>query len=145
LWNRPYGWRAGLRDVDADESAAAVIRYEQDQYGNALDVPEFVLEELDRQHLKARDVVWVCRTREHARRYGGPGLGQPYREAFGTSAIVLATDGEPETGYLVLRDASSLERSVMEQFALYRRSRNVKGASGFGVVPPVTGEGRDIS
>jgi len=132
MWNRPYGWRAGQRDIGPEEGAAAVIRYEQ-AVGNALDVPEFVLEELDRQHLKARDVVWVCRTREHARRYGGPGLGQPYKEPFGPSALILATDGEPETGYLVLRDASRLDRSVRERLALDRRSRSVDGVSGFGV------------
>jgi hypothetical protein len=98
---------------------------------NALEVPEFVLEELDRQHLKARDVVWVCRTREHAGRYGGPGLGQPYKEPFCPSALILATDGEPETGYLILRDASRLDLSVMQQFALCRRSQSVEGVSGF--------------
>jgi hypothetical protein len=122
-----YGWRAGSRYIHPGASAAAVIRYEQDEHGNALEVPEFVLEELDRQHLKAQDVVWVCRTREHARRYGGPGLRQPYKELFGPSALILATDGEPEMGYLVLCDASRLDLSVIEQFALYRRSR--KGAA----------------
>lgn len=131
-WNRTYGWRVGPRYIDPAASAADVIRYEQG-CGNALEAPEFVLAELDRQHLKARDVVWVCRTREHARRYGGPGVGPPYREEFGPSALILATDGEPETGYLVLYDASPLDPSVVQQFALYRQARRVEGVSSMGL------------
>src|SRR6266568_7195387 len=130
LWNRPYGWRAGARYIDPDASAAAVIRYELAECGNELDVPEFLLEELDRQQMRARDVVWVCRTREHARRYGGPGRGQPYREEFGAAALILAMDGD--TGYLVLGDASALDPAVVEAFAGYREIGGVGARMGRG-------------
>lgn len=130
IWNRPYGWRAGPRYLDPALTASAVIRYEQTQLENALDVPDFVLDELDRQHVKAAEVVWVCRTREHARRYGGPGLGQPYKEPLGPSSLILATDGESEMGYLVLRDASRMDPSVIQRFAHYCQSRSVERGAG---------------
>ena len=45
-WNRPYGWRAGTRYVEPGASAVDVIRYEREELGNSLDVPDFLLEEL---------------------------------------------------------------------------------------------------
>ena len=88
-WNNPYGWRAGTRNIEPDATAADVIQFEREEYDNDLDVPDFLLDELDRQQYTARDVIWVCRTRQHARRYSGSGTGQPYKEAFGPHALIL--------------------------------------------------------
>src|SRR5437773_1803213 len=107
-WNRSSGWRAGSRYVEPGASAAAVITHEQDELGNDLGVPPFLLEAL--HQIPAQDIVWVCRTRDHARRYGGEGRGQPYKEDVGEGALILATDHEaPETGYLLLKDATRLD------------------------------------
>ncbi len=122
-WNRSYGWRSGAPYVEQDATAADVIRFERGEHGNALDVPDFLLDELDRQHYKARDVRWVCRTRQHAQRYGGSGIGQPYREKFGPNAVVLAMDHEEETGYLVLFDASRLDPAILKQYVQYRQGQ----------------------
>ena len=123
-WGRSYGWRAGTRYIDSGASAVAVIRYEQEELDNALDVPDFLLEELARKQVKAREIVWVCQTREHARRYSGPGIRQPYKEEFGPHALIVATDNEPETGYLVLFDASRLDPAILARYAQYRQSQN---------------------
>lgn len=89
-----------------------------------MDVPEFFLAELDRKDVRAREVIWVCRTWQHARRYGGEGRGHPYQEGFGPHALILATDGEqPETGYLVLANASVLDPEVVRQFIGYRQEQ----------------------
>ncbi len=120
FWQRPYGWRSGSRYIESGASAVDVIRYEQEEYGNELDVPEFLLQELSRLQIPARDIVWVCRTRNHARRYGGKGIGQPYQEDFGPHALILATDNEDETGYLLLIDASRLDPSVIQRYEQFR-------------------------
>ncbi len=120
-WHLPYGWRTGERYIPPEASAADIIRYEQEELGNALDVPDFLMSELEQKRVRARDIVWVCRTRDHARRYGGEGRGQPYQEEFGLYALVLATDDENETGYLILADATLLDSHIVEQFAAYRR------------------------
>src|SRR6266700_3064480 len=88
-WNRPYGWRAGSRNIEPDASAVDVIRHEQKELGNTLDVPDFLLAELQEKQVRSRDIVWVCRTRDHARRYGGAGIGQPYKEDFCSQALIL--------------------------------------------------------
>jgi hypothetical protein len=121
-WNRPYGWRAGSRNIEPGASAVDVIRHEQGE-GNTLDVPDFLLTELQEKQVSARDIVWVCLTRDHARRYGGAGIGQPYKEDFGSNALILTTDNETETGYLVLFDARLLSPTVMQQYAHYRREK----------------------
>lgn len=125
-WNRPYGWRAGTRYIESGASALAVIRYEQEELGNKLDIPDFLLEELAQKQVSARDIVWVCRTRNHARRYGGQERGQPYKEDIGPCALILATDEEPETGYLLLSDASVLDPLVIEQYAQYRQAQRTE-------------------
>ncbi len=125
-WNRPYGWRAGTRNIETDTSAVDVIRYEQEEYGNELDVPDFLLEELERMQVHAREIVWVCRTRQHAKRYCSPDTGEPYQEDFGSHALILATDHEDETGYLVLFDASRLDPSVLERYTQYRQAQHTK-------------------
>src|SRR5947209_11328916 len=48
FWQRSFGWRAGSRYIAPSASAADVIRYEQEELGNTLDVPPFLLTELDR-------------------------------------------------------------------------------------------------
>lgn len=122
-WNRSYGWRAGTRYIEAGASAVDVIRYEQEALGNSLDVPDFLLEELAQKQVGAKELVWVCRTRDHARRYSGRGIGQPYQEAFGPHSLILATDTESETGYLVLSDASRLDPAVLERYTHYRQTQ----------------------
>src|SRR6266496_488194 len=122
-WQHPYGWRAGSRTIEPGASAVDVIRYEQEAYGNDLDVPNFLLEELTHKQVSAREVVWVCRTRQHAKRYCGKNSGQPYQEDFSTHALILATDHEVETGYLILSDASRLDPAVLEQYARYRKAQ----------------------
>ena len=67
FWQLPYGWRSGTRYIESGASAVDVIRYEQEEYGNELDVPEFLLLEPSRLQIPAGDIVWVCRTRNHAR------------------------------------------------------------------------------
>lgn len=130
FWQRPYGWRSGSRYIESGASAVDVIRYEQEEYGNELDVPEFLLQELSRLQIPARDIVWVCRTRNHACRYGGKGIGQPYQEDFGPNALILATDNEDEKGYLILMDASKLDPSVIEQYEQFRWEQWQKEDSG---------------
>lgn len=122
-WNRPYGWRAGSRYIEPGASAIDVIRHEREDEGNTLDVPDFLLAELHEKQVSARDIVWVCRTRDHARRYGGAGIDHPYKEDFGSNALILTTDTETETGYLVLFDARLLSPTVMQQYAHYRREK----------------------
>ncbi len=125
-WQRPYGWRAGQRYIERGASAADVVRFEREAYENDLDAPDFLLKELDKKGHRAADVVWICRTREHAQRYGGRGNGQPYKENVGPHALIIATDHEPETGYLVLFDASQLDPGTLEQYAQYRQSQRIK-------------------
>ncbi len=129
-WNLPHGWRAGGRNIERNTSAADVIRFERQEYGNELDAPEFLLRELDRQQYPARDVVWVCRTRKHAKRYSSPDTGEPYQEDFGSHALILATDHETETGYLVLFDASRLDPVVLNQYAEYRKAQHTREDAG---------------
>jgi hypothetical protein len=119
-WKFPYGWRAGGRYIPRGVSAAEVVRYEEEELGNDLQVPDFFLEELDRKRIMAKDIVWVCRSEEHARRYLSLGTDDPYQEEFGPDAIVVATDTEDETGYLILADARVLDLGVVEKFVQYR-------------------------
>src|SRR5436305_6191810 len=60
-------------------------------------------------------------------RYSGPDTGQPYQENFGPHALILATDHEDETGYLVLFDATRLYNSMLEQYAHYRQAQAKAG------------------
>jgi len=122
-WQRPYGWRAGSRNIEPGASAVDVIRYEQEEYGNDLDVPDFLLEELTRKKVSAGEVVWVCRTRQHAKRYSSQDTGQPYQEDFGRNALILAADHEDEKGYLILSDASRLDPAVVEQYTRYWKAQ----------------------
>src|SRR5947209_3152040 len=111
-WQRPYGWRTGDHYIVPGASAADVVRYEREVLGNReIDPPEFLLTELDKTEQRASHVVWVCKTRDDARQYMRRGTGLPYREYFGSTALILATDNEPQTGYLLLRDASRLAES----------------------------------
>ena len=127
FWQRSFGWRAGSRYSAPSASAADVIRYEQEELGNTLDVPPFLLTELDRAQYMARDVIWICKSREHARRYSGRGKGVPYKEDMQPHSLILATDGEAETGYLVLQNARRLTPEVVQQFAAYRQERRSRG------------------
>ena len=121
-WNRPYGWRTGDHYRAPGASAADVVRYEREVLGNTeIDTPEFLLTELERTEQRAGHVVWVCKTRDAARQYMRRGTGPPYREYIGPSALLLATDNEPQTGYLLLRDASQLSESILIRYALYRQ------------------------
>ena len=121
-WNRAYGWRTGEAYRAPGASAADVVRYERDVLGNQeIDTPDFLLMELERTQQQASHVVWVCKTRDDARRYMRRGTGLPYREYFGSSPLILATDNEPQTGYLLLRDATLLSESVLTRYALYRQ------------------------
>jgi hypothetical protein len=130
FWKSSYGWRSGSRYIESGASAADVIRYEQEEYENELDVPEFLIEELSRQQIPARDIVWVCRTRNDARRYNGKGIGQPYQEDVGPQAFILATDNEPETGYLILKNASRLDPTVIQRYQQFRWKQCQKADSG---------------
>lgn len=76
----------------------------------------------NRPNYRAADIVWVCRTLRDAWRYSGSGA--PYREEFGPDALILATDHEPETGYLILRDASRLDPAVLERYKQYREGQH---------------------
>ena len=118
-WERPYGWRVGKPYIKPEAGAADVIRFEQEELGNALGIPAFLLEELRKKQIAAQDVVWVCRTRAHAMQYASRERGFPYKVEFGPRALILATDSEDETGYLMLRDASPLDPHIVERFNTY--------------------------
>jgi hypothetical protein len=119
-WQRPFGWRTGTHYTPPNANAVDVIRYEQKVLGNELDIPDFLLDELQQKQIRASDIIWLCRTRNHARRYNGECRGQPYKEDLGPNALILATDHEPEIGYLVLKDTSQLNPKVIQQYALFR-------------------------
>lgn len=117
FWPLPYGWRVGEPSFPRYGSAADVVRYEREELGNVLDVPPFMMEAL--AHVPAIHLLWVCRSRAHAWRYGGEGRGQPYQEETGEGTLILATDQEDETGYLLLIDATTLiEPAVLPQFLM---------------------------
>ncbi len=52
-------------------------------------------------------------------RYASRERGFPYKVEFGPYALILATDSEDETGYLVLHDASTLDPHIIERFSAY--------------------------
>jgi hypothetical protein len=122
-WQRPFGWRTGTYYIPPYASAVDVIRYEQEELGNKLDIPDFLLDELQQKQIRASDIIWLCRTRDHARRYNGECRGQPYKEDLGLNALILATDCEAEIGYLVLKDASQLNPKVIQLYTLFRQER----------------------
>ena len=130
FWKNSYGWRSGSRYIESGASAVDVIRYEKEEYENELDVPEFLIDELSRQQVPARDIVWVCRTRNHARRYSSKGIGHPYKEDVGPQALILTTDNEDETGYLILKDASRLDPSVIQRYQQFRWKQCQEADSG---------------
>jgi hypothetical protein len=77
-WQRPFGWRTGTRYIPPYASAVDVIRYEQEELGNELDIPDFLLDELQQIQMRASDIIWLCRTRDHARRYNSGCQGRTY-------------------------------------------------------------------
>jgi hypothetical protein len=125
FWQRPFGWRTGTPYIPPHASAIDVIRYEQEELGNDLDIPDLLLDELQEKQMRACDIIWLCRIRDHARRYSGYCRGQPYKEDLGPNALILTTDYEQETGYLVLKNALVLNLNVLQRYALYRLKQSL--------------------
>lgn len=88
------------------QTAADVVRYEQETLGNKLGVPAKTISELENR--PATDVVWVTKTKEAADRYGE---GVEYEIPSGSK--ILAEDGDG--GYLVLKPVSQQETAVSGQ------------------------------
>jgi hypothetical protein len=78
---------------EADTTAAAVIRYEQDELANALGITAAFIAEL--QNYSASSLLWVTFTRHDAARYG-----EPERIIIAGQVFVIAEDGEG--GFLIL-------------------------------------------
>jgi hypothetical protein len=117
-WPQDFGWRVGDDYKPPVRLASQVVRYEQEVLENETGVPEFLLAEMDRLELRPRDMLWVCLTKEAARRFARRGDGEPYRVGVGDDALVLCTDDEG--GYLLLFDASRLRPQFIELFERYR-------------------------
>lgn len=85
-------WRvpSGLRLPEC--SAGDVVRYEEQELGNAIGVDPRLLPDLDR--LPASRVVWACLTQQAARRYGH------IADMESVSGHAIGADGDG--GYLVL-------------------------------------------
>lgn len=93
LWRgRAYRSSTGYRH-DSGTTAGDVVKYEQEELGNALGITPRQLVDLDQY--PAWRLVWVGRTKKSVSRYGRPeGLN------LGRSARIVAEDGTG--GYLVL-------------------------------------------
>lgn len=121
-WPLPFGWRVGDQYRPPARLASQVVRYEQEEMGNAhLDVPDFLLAELDRLEIGPYDICWLCLTRAAARDFARWGEGAPYQVGTDASAIILCEDGDD--GYLVLFDAARLRPGVLDRFRRYRGRR----------------------
>ena len=119
-WPLPFGWRVGEQYRPPVQLASQVIRYEQEEMGNAhLEVPDFLLMELDRLKIGPGDMCWLCLTREAACDFARWGDGPPYRVETGDQAIILCEDDD--SGYLVLVDSFRLQSDVLDRF---KRSRS---------------------
>jgi hypothetical protein len=94
-----YGWRCGDASFEGGGSVADVIRYEEEVYGNELTLlaPMDYLEEL-----RARDAVWLCKTRKEALFYRTATTGVPYRVGLSSRHFIAACDDEDPKGYLVI-------------------------------------------
>jgi hypothetical protein len=88
VWRADSGFRHAART-----SAADVIRYEQDELGNALGITAALILELE--NYSAASLVWVTLQRHDAARYG-----KPERVKIDGQAYVIAEDGEG--GFLIL-------------------------------------------
>ncbi len=81
--------------LNKTDTAWDVLCFEQDELGN--DTKKQALKVLTRSQLKRinwRGIVWLCKTKRAARRYGKP------EEFYVDNATILADDGDK--GFLVL-------------------------------------------
>jgi hypothetical protein len=77
-WPLPFGWRVRDPARAPVRLASQVIRYEQETLGNLhLDVPAFLLEELDRLEIGPCDICWLCLTHVATRDFAHRGDGTP--------------------------------------------------------------------
>ena len=133
------GWRVEGAGPEPGALIRDVLQVENEERGKDIDVPEELLAAMDAAGLWAGDIIWVCRSAQEAvLRYGEMGADDPdyivneetiagfngnVEEAraveFGPSALVLGTDDDG--GYLVLWDASKLDRAMVEGFKARRR------------------------
>lgn len=87
-----FGWRVDT-GFTARGSAADVVRFEMDELGNDLGIPQDVIATL--QAFPARSVIWVAKRKKDALRYGE----SPDKISFSDKAVILAEDGDE--GFLV--------------------------------------------
>jgi hypothetical protein len=124
-WGSPAGYRVGEPFYERGLLAADMVSYELGKLGNDINVPDFLLADLRKKRVSAREVVWVCRTEHDASRYLQVGTGPVEQRHFGPRAIVLAFDCEEHQGFLVLYDAAVLDPQIIIRLARYRISDRV--------------------
>lgn len=129
----PVVWRAetGFRH-ETGATAAAVVRYEQEQLGNALGIGPELLAELDAYPASA--LLWVTFEREDALRYGGEAdlIEIPIDDA---PAYVLAADGDGGFLLFFFDDASA---QPFEDETMNQRDNNPRGQEPDAPAPPAS-------
>ena len=114
FWRIPFGWESRRLEGDPGErAAAALLRFEQEA-GNALALPGFLLAELDRVGVCLCDIHRVYRTRKQALWCARESSGASSLQAVGPHAIVLVRGGDGCS--LLLDDATRLDVAVVEEF-----------------------------
>jgi hypothetical protein len=101
------GWRADGAIGRGLVTAGDVVRYEQDELGNDIEVDQRILPLLDLR--PAKKVVWMARSYKAARRYG-----TPERYDFDPPALIIGNDGGDDGVLVVLGDVADIE-SVLRQ------------------------------
>ena len=79
---------------DKEQTAADVVRYEQEELGNKLGVTPDVISKLE--NYSATDLIWITKRKKDTKRYGG---GVKYEVPPGSRVIAEDEEG----GYLVLK------------------------------------------
>jgi hypothetical protein len=96
-------YRVDIENIGIPNKATAgdIVRFEREELGNTMDVPDELLGELD--GYSHRDIVWVTRTRDDARFYLSEGMMARDISSFylPANSKIVADDGQG--GYLVLR------------------------------------------
>lgn len=65
-------WRTDTGFPRHQYTAAAIVRFERDELGNAMNISGEILSQLE--HIPGSDLIWVCRHHRDACRYGTPEL-----------------------------------------------------------------------
>jgi hypothetical protein len=81
-------------------TAADVVRFETEELGNQLEIPETIIKELEKY--SHNDVVWVTKTKKAAIEYLSEGMSEKDISLLNVSGGKIIT-GDDYVGYLVLR------------------------------------------